>query len=188
MHMRRYVLTAPIVLTLLIVFLSGVPTLVGAQNAGNHVTRSSKNQQNAVKMLNTAKNHVEFVGGVFTLTATEIIGQNAHLALLPNLLEPVLSFSSSTIYGFSLSHPLTSNTQLVISASGTVTATGVSIKTSTVNQLKASGSIPPADLAILLVGGTVSNLDMKNVNLQVDTYIQSQTQNLQGFQLKIVSV
>ncbi len=188
MHTRRYVFAAPIILTLLIVFLSRVPIFVGAQNAGDFSAKSSKNQQNAGKSLATAKNHVAFVNGVYTLTATEIIGQNAHLALLPNLLEPVLSFSSSTIYGLSISHPLTSNTELVISASGTVTATGVSIKTSTVNQLKASGSIPPADLAILLLGGTVSNLDMKNVNLQIDTYIQSQTQNLQGFQLKIVNV
>jgi hypothetical protein len=170
----------------LLVLMSGYFVMGGLHH---QVASNNKNQFHHANSVVAAKTISRSSNNVFTLTATSIIGQNARLKLLPSPLEPTLTFESSTISGLSITHPMTGNTTLVISASGPVTATGVVIKTSVLNDLKTSlsSSTNPADLLILLAGGTVHTLVMKNVNLKVDSFIQSQTQDLAGFQLTVVS-
>ena len=189
MHIKRYMSSAPIIVILLLVLISGNLMMGGMHNLTHQIIGNNKNQLHRANSAVAAKATSRSNTGVFTLTATSIIGQDARLMLLPSPLEPTLVFSSSTISGLSISHPLTSNTTLVISATGTVTATGVAIKTSVVNDLKTSlsSSVNPADLLILLAGGTVHTLVMKNVNLKIDRFIQSQTQDLAGFHLAVVS-
>ena len=116
------------------------------------------------------------LSGSFTLSATEIVGTNAHLSLADPL-HPVLSFSSVTIEGMKLTH-----LSITLSASGTVTGSGAAIKTSI---LKEAGTAlasftDKADLLLLVAGVTVKKLTMKNVRLQVDRYIEMQSLNLNG--------
>lgn len=189
MHIKRYMSAAPIVFILLLVLVSRYFVMGGMHDLTHQMTGNNKNRllhANSAVATHAISGSNE---NVYTLTATSIIGQDARLMLLPSPLEPTLTFSSSTISGLSISHPMTGNTTLVISASGTVTATGVIIKTSVLNDLKTSlsSSVNPADLLILLAGGTVHTLVMKNVNLKIDSYIQSQTQDLAGFHLAVVS-
>lgn len=158
--------------------------MVNAQVAREQNSRDQFYTQN---ILPGAKTRLVFLNGGYTLTATEIIGQNAHLMVLPNVLEPVLTFSSSTINGLSIRLPLTANTQVTITAQGTVTATGVSIRTSTLSDLKTSlqGSVNPVDLPILLFGGTIKTLVMKNVNLKINRFLQAKTQDASSFHLLV---
>lgn len=116
------------------------------------------------------------LSGSFTLSATEIVGTNAHLSLADPL-HPVLSFSAVTIEGMKLTH-----LSITLSASGTVTGSGAAIKTSI---LKEAGTAlasftDKADLLLLVAGTTVKKLTMKNVRLQVDRYIEMQSLNLNG--------
>jgi hypothetical protein len=184
-HIKRYVSAAPIIIILLPVLMGGYLMMY----LTHQVASNNKNQRHHANSGVAANGISRSSNDVFTLTATSIVGQDARLMLLSNPLEPTLVFSSSTISGLSISHPLTANTTLVISATGPVTATGVSIKTSVLNELKTSlsSSVNPADLLILLAGGTVHTLVMKNVNLKIDRFIQSQTQDLAGFHLTVVS-
>lgn len=117
----------------------------------------------------------------FTLTATEIIGTNAHLELLPDPLHPVLTFTAVSISGMKLVH-----LGLTITASGTVTGSGVAIRTSIFQDLiTALGSFTnKADLITLVLGGTVPTLVMNNVSLQVDRSITMNSTNLPGFYLR----
>jgi hypothetical protein len=163
---------------------------VEAKNTSDHLMQINHNAEKNMSTATSLQNMFDFTQAGYTLKATEIDGVNAHLEELPDPLEPVLVFSSSTIYGLTLSHSVNSTTELTLSSSGVVTATGVAIKTSVFNDLKTSlsSSVNPIDLLVLLAGGTVSNLVMTHVNLQVDTYIQSQSQFLPGFQLEITSI
>lgn len=114
--------------------------------------------------------------GAFTLTATEIVGTNAHLDLA-DVLHPVLSFSAVSIEGLKVTHQA-----LTLSATGNVSGSGVAIKTSAFQDLvTALGSFTDkADLLLLLAGVTVKRLTMKNVSLQVDRSIQMQSLTLNG--------
>src|SRR5436853_3482639 len=94
-----------------------IPSMVNAQAARE---QTSRYQFYATNTLPAARTSLVFIKGGYTLTATEIIGQNAHLMVLPNLLEPVLTFSSSTITGLTISLPMTANTKATIFAQGTV--------------------------------------------------------------------
>lgn len=116
------------------------------------------------------------LSGSFTLTATDIVGTDAHLDIT-DILHPVLSFSSVTIEGMKLTH-----LSITLSATGMVSGTGVAIKTSVFKDLVTalSSFTNKADLLLLLAGVTVKTLTMKNVTLQVDRYIQMQTLTVNG--------
>jgi hypothetical protein len=124
--------------------------------------------------------------GVYTLRATEIIGTNAHLKLLPNLLHPSLTFTATTIYGFSLSHAFYGET-LVISSGGVVTSGGTTIKTSVLSDIVTGlqSFANKADLLILAAGGTVRTLIMKNVTLTVDESLSLVSIDIPDFQLVV---
>jgi hypothetical protein len=116
----------------------------------------------------------------FTLAATSIVGTNAHLDLLPDLLYPVLSFSAVTIEGMTLTH-----LSLRLSATGTITGSSVSIKTSVFQDLVTalSSFTNKADLLVLVAGGTVGTLTMKNVSLQVDRYVNIENTTMIGLSI-----
>lgn len=116
------------------------------------------------------------VSGSFTFTASEIVGTNAHLDI-SDVLHPVLSFSSVTIEGMKLTH-----LSMTLSATGSVSGSGVAIKTSVFKDLVTalSSFTDKADLLKLLVGATVKTLTMKNVKLQIDRYIQMQSLTVNG--------
>jgi hypothetical protein len=175
-----------VALALLMLLFGSIPSMVNAQATRE---QASRNQFYAAHTLPGAKTSLVFLKGGYTLTATEIIGQNAHLMVLPNLLEPVLTFSSSTITGLTISLPMTTNTKATIFAQGTVTASGVAIRTSTLSDLKTSlqSSVNPIDLPVLLFGGTVKTLVMRNVNLKINRYLQAQSQDLSNFHLLVSS-
>lgn len=121
------------------------------------------------------------VNGAFTLTATLIVANNAHLDTA-DFLHPVLTFSSTSIQGLKIT-----SLAITLSATGTVTGSGVAIKTSVFRDLVTalSSFTNKADLLLLLAGVTVKTLTMKNVRLQVDRYIHMQTNTVNG--LKITS-
>ncbi len=116
----------------------------------------------------------------FTMTATQIVGTNAHLSLAPDPLHPVLTFASVTIQGMKITH-----LSFVLSASGTVTGSGVAIKTSVFKEFVSAlvSFTNKADLLILLAGGTVRTLTMRNVSLQVDRFIEMQSITIVGLHL-----
>ncbi|GHO83970.1 hypothetical protein [Dictyobacter formicarum] len=126
--------------------------------------------------------------GNYTLEATEIIGTNAHLNLLSDPLYPTLTFSAATMDGFSLSHPFYS-TALLLSSTGTVTATGVAIKTGLFKDVDTGlkSFVNKTDLLVLAAGGTVSRLEMRNVTLTVDHSINADTFAASGFHLAITT-
>lgn len=109
--------------------------------------------------------------GLFTLTASRIVGTNARLDKT-DLLHPVLSFSTVSIQDMKLAY-----ISITLSASGSVFGSGAAIKTSVFQEfITALGSFTnKADLLILLVGGTVPTLTMTNVTLKVDRYIDMQS-------------
>ncbi len=148
----------------------------------SHTNVSQSTATHAQRTLNNAL----FIDGPYTLTATEIDGTNAHLEILPDPLSPVLSFTSTTIYGLRLTHALTATSTLTISSGGAATADGVSIETSILNDLKvALGNISAADLATLLVGGTVKQLTLQNVNMEIDNYMDAQSLNLPNASISV---
>jgi hypothetical protein len=118
------------------------------------------------------------------LRASEIIGTNAHLSLLPDPLHPVLTFSSTTMSGLQISRDLGSVT-ITITASGTAVATGVSIKTSILQDIVTglSSFANKADLLILAAGGTVPRLVMTNVVLYIDRSLSSASLQAGGLQV-----
>ena len=125
--------------------------------------------------------------GIYQLTATEIDGVNAHLSLLPDPLSPVLTFSSVSIRGLQITHPIVGNITLTISATGLVTATNAAIKTSIFRDLVTAlqSFTNKADLLILIAGGTVKNLTMTNVNLKVDHYLSMTSTDMNGLRLTV---
>ena len=124
------------------------------------------------------------VSGVLTLKATQIIGTNAHLSLLPDPLHPKLTFSVTTLQGFQLRLPSPLIT-LTLSSPDVVTTTDVVIKTSIFRDLVTAlqSFTNKLDLLTLVAGGTVKRLVMTNVTLAVDTYIRLGTMNAPLFQL-----
>ena len=109
----------------------------------------------------------------FTMKATQLVGTNAHLSLADPAF-PVLTFSAVTIQGMEIVH-----LSVTLSASGTVTGTGLAIKTSLLAFASTAGSFTnPADLLILLAGGTVPTLTLRNVSLQVDHFVTAQSLTL----------
>ncbi|WP_052887945.1 hypothetical protein [Thermogemmatispora carboxidivorans] len=118
------------------------------------------------------------------LRASEIIGTNAHLSLLPDPLHPVLTFSSTTMSGLQISRDL-GNVTITITASGTAVATGVSIKTSILQDIVTglSSFANKADLLVLATGGTVPRLVMTNVVLYIDRSLNSASLEAGGLQV-----
>ncbi len=133
-----------------------------------------------------AKPTIFTASSVLTLRASEIDGTNAHLSIFPDPLHPTLTFASNIIYGMRLSQPLSTLT-LTMVATGVAVANGVTIKTSVLSDLTtAIGSfVNKADLLILVAGGTVKNLVMKNVTLKIDRYLDLNSLNAQGLQVSI---
>lgn len=116
------------------------------------------------------------------MTATQIVGTNAHLNTLADPSHPILTFSSVTIQGLKITH-----LSFILTVSGTATGSGVAIKTSVFKEF-VSGLVSftnKADLVILLAGGTVPRLTMKNVSLQVDRYVDMQSFTAQGLSLSL---
>ncbi|HEU5231155.1 MAG TPA: hypothetical protein VFU49_25260 [Ktedonobacteraceae bacterium] len=188
MRIVKISLAALLVTALLIELLNIAPVAAAPKKvtsqATSHISESS-GRQTAVGSSTTHN----FVSGPFTLQAVEIDGTDAHLKTLPNLLEPILVFSAVTMRGMRLSHAITTNLSLVLSASGNVTGSGVAIQTSVFSDLKtALGSFTDqADLLVLLAGGTVHHIVMKNVNLKVDRSIQASSIFLPGMHLAVTS-
>lgn len=116
----------------------------------------------------------------FTMTSPQIIGTDAHLSLAPDPSHPVLTFTSVTIQGMKITH-----LSFTLSAGGTATGTGVAIKTSVFQEFVSAlvSFTNKADLLILLAGGTVHTLKMKNVSLQIDRYIDMQSLTINGLHL-----
>lgn len=116
----------------------------------------------------------------FTMTATQIVGTNAHLSLAPDARHPMLTFASVTIQGLKITH-----FSFILSASGTVIGSGVTIKTSVFQEFVSAlvSFTNKADLLILLAGGTVHTLTMRNVSLQIDRFIDMQALTIQGLHL-----
>ena len=116
------------------------------------------------------------------MTATQIVGTDAHLSLAPDPLHPVLTFASVTIQGMKITH-----LSFVLSASGTVTGSGVAIKTSVFREFITAlvSFTNKADLVVLLAGGTIHSLTMRNVSLQVDRFIEMQSITIQGLHLTL---
>ncbi len=134
----------------------------------------------------TAKPTIFAASSVLTLRATEIDGTNAHLSILPDPLYPTLKFTTNIIYGMRLSKSL-NNLTLTMSATGVAIGNGVTIKTSVFSDLvTALGSFTnKADLLILIAGGTVKHLVMKNVTLKIDRYLDLNSLDAPGLQLSI---
>jgi hypothetical protein len=126
--------------------------------------------------------------GNYILKATEIIGTDAHMSTLPDPFHPTLTFTATTITGFSLSHPFY-GMALLLTSNGTVTATGVAIKTGLFKDLHTAlqSFVDKADLLILAAGGTVKRLVMKNVTLIVDRYITADTFAVTSFHLALTA-
>jgi len=179
-------LVALLVIALLVELLNIVPARAAPKALASQATSQTSRATDKQTAADSSTDHY-FIRGVYTLQAVEIDGTNAHLQTLPNLLEPVLVFSAVSMKGMRLSHPLTTSLSLVITASGIVAGSGVSIKTSVFSDLKtALGSFTnPADLLVLLAGGTVPHIVMKNVNLKVDQSIQTSSMRLPGMHLAV---
>jgi hypothetical protein len=88
--------------------------------------------------------------------------------------------------GFSLSHPFY-GVNLVLSSNGSVSATGVAIKTGLFQDVNTGlkSFANKADLLILAAGGTVPRLVMKNVTLKVDTSIYANTFTVTSFKMAV---
>lgn len=186
MRILKISLATLLISALLIELLNGVPARAAPKNTAYRAALHSNQAIDSRIVADSSTAH-DFISGVSTLQAVEIDGTDAHLKSLPNLLEPVLVFSAVSMQGMRLSYPLTAHLSLVITASGNATGSNVTIKTSVFNDLKtALGSFTtPADLLVLLAGGTVHHLVMKNVNLKVDQSLQARSLFLPGMRLTI---
>src|SRR5260370_13596311 len=122
--------------------------------------------------------------GDYILKATESIGTDAHMHKFPDPSHPTLTFTATTITGFSLSHAFY-GMRLVLTSDGMVTATGVAIKTGLFKDINTGlqSFANKADLVVLAVGGTVKRLVMKNVTLKVDRFIDAATFVITSFHL-----
>lgn len=144
---------------------TGTPGATGTPGQGPSPTPSTTPTQPQLSL-----------AGSFTLTASEIVGTDAHLDIT-DVLHPVLTFSAVTIQGMRLTH-----LSITLSATGTVSGSGVAIKTSVFHDLVTalSSFTDKADLLKLLVGATVKTLVMENVTLQIDRYIQMGSLTVNG--------
>lgn len=115
----------------------------------------------------------------FILKAARIRAQNARLNVLSN----TLSFTSATLEGMSITRTANGQT-LSITSSGQVTAGYTDIKTSVFNDLRTIGSFEnPQDLWTLALGGTVQDLVLTNVTLNIDDSMSSSSLNIPDMQL-----
>lgn len=173
-----------IVLALSFVHLAQAANMKQSMSAKSVQSSLLNLDQHASNHTSTFKSFVKYAGAnVFTLRATEIDGVNARLVKNTDLTHPTLTFTASTITGFQLSYPLEGAT-MTISSGGQTTTTGSGITTSLLDfLLTAKSFVHPADLGALVVGKTVSNLQLKNVTLTVDTSIQVDNLNMPQFQL-----
>jgi len=185
-HMRGKLFVALIGLAILIdLLLIMGPGPAFASNAQHHVHTNREVPGVGGRMRASRTRDVE-ITGVYELEAVEIDGTDARLKLLPDPLHPVFTFSSTTIQGMRLTHPLAGLT-LTISATGAVSTTDVAIKTSVLSdaQTALESFTNKLDLLTLIAGGTVKNIVMKNVKLKVDRYITLGTMNAPGFGLSV---
>ncbi len=119
------------------------------------------------------------MGGTFILKATRIDTTNARLQTLPA--DP----GSATLQGLQILAPASGGTTLVLTASGSTSATNVAIKTLVGYELATvlASFVNKADFVALSNGVTVSQLSMVNVSLVIDTYLQNGTLTISGFHL-----
>lgn len=164
------------VVCILVTTFSITPTLAASYKASS-----------PARNVHTSVHTALFASGIYTLKAIEIDGAYAHLSLKGDPLHPVLSFTAISISGFQLTHPVSGSAALTIAASGLVSGTGVTLKTSIFSDLAtALGSFTnKLDLITLIAGGTVKNLVMKHVTLKVDRYMAATTITFEGLQLSV---
>lgn len=165
--------------------------LVGTMLLINPVTAyaHSSQSQNSLNIFSSSGITGELAAsGDYILKATEIIGTDAHMNKFPDPSHPTLTFTATTITGFSLSHSFYGMT-LVLTSDGTVTATGVAIKTGLFKDISTGlqSFANKADLIVLAVGGTVKRLVMKNVTLMVDRFIDADTFVVTSFHLVLAT-
>src|SRR5258708_1152927 len=149
----------------------------------------SSQSQNSLNIFSSSGITGELVAsGDYILKATEIIGTDAHMNKFPDPSHPTLTFTATTITGFSLSHSFYGMT-LVLTSDGMVTATGVAIKTGLFKDINTGlqSFANKADLVVLAVGGTVKRLVMKNVTLMVDRFIDAATFVITSFHLVLAT-
>src|SRR5258708_6281248 len=149
----------------------------------------SSQSQNSLNIFSSSGITGELVAsGDYILKATEIIGTDAHMNKFPDPSHPTLTFTATTITGFSLSHSFYGMT-LVLTSDGMVTATGVAIKTGLFKDISTGlqSFANKADLVVLAVGGTVKRLVMKNVTLKVDRFIDADTFVITSFHLVLAT-
>ncbi len=149
----------------------------------------SSQSQNPLNIFSSSGITGELVAsGDYILKATEIIGTDAHMNKFPDPSHPTLTFTATTITGFSLSHSFYGMT-LVLTSDGMVTATGVAIKTGLFKDISTGlqSFANKADLVVLAVGGTVKRLVMKNVTLMVDRFIDADTFVITSFHLVLAT-
>jgi hypothetical protein len=149
----------------------------------------SSQSQNPLNIFSSSGIAGELVAsGDYILKATEIIGTDAHMNKFPDPSHPTLTFTATTITGFSLSHSFYGMT-LVLTSDGMVTATGVAIKTGLFKDINTGlqSFANKADLVVLAVGGTVKRLVMKNVTLMVDRFIDAATFVITSFHLVLAT-
>src|SRR5260370_6309769 len=99
--------------------------------------------------------------GDYILKATEIIGTDAHMNKFPDPSHPTLTFTATTITGFSLSHSFYGMT-LMLTSDGMVTATGVANKTGLFEDIKTGlqSFANKADLVVLAACRTLKKIVM----------------------------
>jgi hypothetical protein len=165
--------------------LMGTMLLINPVAAYAHSSQS----QNPLNIFSSSGIAGELVAsGDYILKATEIIGTDAHMNKFPDPSHPTLTFTATTITGFSLSHSFYGMT-LVLTSDGMVTATGVAIKTGLFKDINTGlqSFANKADLVVLAVGGTVKRLVMKNVTLMVDRFIDAATFVITSFHLVLAT-
>src|SRR5579883_2633581 len=100
-------LAALLVIALLVELLNIIPARAAPKNAASRA--AAKVDQTIDRRSEASSSTTHYFKGVYTLQAVEIDGTDAHLKILPNLLEPILVFSAVSMQGMRLSHPITAN-------------------------------------------------------------------------------
>ncbi len=115
--------------------------------------------------------------GPWIFRATHIDAYSVNLHVLPDLLHPTLTFGSAKMTNVSISHKITNDLSIVLNAPGETTGTKLQIRASVFKDIgTALGSFTnKLDLLVLVFGGTIHHLTMKNVDLEVDRYIKAET-------------
>jgi len=124
----------------------------------------------------------------FTLRASEIVAQNAVI----NILGESMSFSSASIQGMSITYSADGHTY-TIAVNGTASAGPTVIKTSLFSTLKDDiGSLfhvqSPSVAVVLadaLIQKPIPTLVLTNVNLTIDTSMNTQNIQMPGMQMTV---